>query len=68
MSVGHPRTEMRGPVRDPLDGACYMAIGRQLFVTHNLSHWVRVPTEIECRHAAELLGVAFSDICTTKKQ
>lgn len=54
---GHPRTEMHGPVRDPLDGACYMDIRGVLYVTHDLSHWVPVPTEIERRHARKLLGI-----------
>ena len=48
---------MVGPVRDPLDGACYMAISDVLYVTRDLCHWVRVPTDIERRHAAKLLGI-----------
>lgn len=63
-NVGHPRTEMVGPVRDPIDGVCYMAIRGVLYVTNNLSHWVRIPTEIERRHACKLLGIT-PPICDT---
>lgn len=53
-----PRTEMHGPVRGPLDGACYMAIRSALYVTHDLSTWVRVSldNEAEVRRAVNLLS------------